>query len=83
MLEIEEYLFEERFDTKYLHQVSYLLGACAHRAAVVQHITTYITVTAVYLFIYIRLVTVPRAVHGFVLRYLQRRRYKKSEANKA
>ena len=83
MLEIEEYLFKERFDTKCLHEVSYLLDACAHHAAVVQHITTYITVTAVYLFIYIRLVTVPRAVHGFVLRYLQRRRYKKSEANKA
>ena len=81
MLEIEEYLFKEQFDTKYLHQVSYLLDACAHHT-VVQHITTYITVTGVYLFIYIRLVTVPRAVHGFVLRYLQRR-YKKSEANKA
>ena len=83
MLEIEEYLFKERFGTKYVHQVSYLLDACAHHAAVVQYITTYITATVVYLFIYIRLVTVPRAVHGFILRYLQRRRYKKSEANKA
>ena len=24
MLEVEEYLLKERFDTKYLHQVSYL-----------------------------------------------------------
>ena len=49
MLEIEEYLFKERFDTKYLHQVSYLLHACAHHAAVVQYITIYITATAVFL----------------------------------
>ena len=50
MLEIEEYLFKERFDTKYLHQVSYLLDACAHHTAVVQYyITIYITATAVYL----------------------------------
>ena len=35
VLEIEEYLFKERFDTKYFHQVSYLLDACAHHAAVV------------------------------------------------
>ena len=27
MLEIEEYLLKERLDTKYLHQVSYLLDA--------------------------------------------------------
>ena len=27
MLEVEEYLLKERFDTKYLHQVSYLLDA--------------------------------------------------------
>ena len=33
MLEIEEYLFKERFDTKYLRQV-YLLDACAHHTAV-------------------------------------------------
>ena len=49
MLEIEEYLFKERFDTKYLHQVSYMLDACAHHAAVDQYITVYITATAVYL----------------------------------
>ena len=49
VLEIEENLFKERFDTKYLHQVSYLLDACAHHAAVVQYITIYITATAVYL----------------------------------
>ena len=50
MLEIEEYLFKERFDTKYLHQVSYLLDACAHHTAfLVQYITIYITATAVYL----------------------------------
>ena len=49
VLEIEEYLFKERFDTKYFHQVSYLLDACAHHAAVVQYITIYITATAVYL----------------------------------
>ena len=34
MLEIEEYLFKERFDTKYLHQLSCLLDACAHHTAV-------------------------------------------------
>ena len=34
VLEIEENLFKERFDTKYLHQVSYLLDACAHHTAV-------------------------------------------------
>ena len=36
MLEIEEYLFKERFDAKYsvLNQVSYLLDACAHHTAV-------------------------------------------------
>ena len=28
MLEIEEYLFKERFDTNNVHQVSYLLDAC-------------------------------------------------------
>ena len=53
MLEIEEYLFKERFDTKYtkfdtkyLHQVSYLLDACVHHTAVypVYH---YIRVTVV------------------------------------
>ena len=49
MLEIEEYLFKERFGTKYVHQVSYLLDACAHHAAVVQYITIYITASAVYL----------------------------------
>ena len=49
VLEIEEYLFKERFDTKYLHQVSYLIDACAHHTAVVQYITIYITATAVYL----------------------------------
>ena len=27
MLEIEEYLLKERFDTKYFHQVSYLFDA--------------------------------------------------------
>ena len=50
MLEIEEKLFfRERFDAKYLHQVSYLLDACVHHTAVypvqrvsviVQYITT-------------------------------------------
>ena len=49
MLEIEKYLFKERFYTKYLHQVSYLFDACAHHTAVVQYITIYITATAVYL----------------------------------
>ena len=34
VLKIEEYLFEELFDTKYLQQVSYLCDACAHRTAV-------------------------------------------------
>ena len=34
VLEIEEYLFKERFDTEYLHQVSYLLDACDHHTAV-------------------------------------------------
>ena len=35
VLEIEENLFfRERFDTKYLHQVSYLLDACVHLTAV-------------------------------------------------
>ena len=34
-LEIEENLFfREWFDAKYLHQVSYLLDACVHLAAV-------------------------------------------------
>ena len=33
--EIEEKLFfRERFDAKYLHQVSYLLDACVHLTAV-------------------------------------------------
>ena len=36
MLEIEEHVFKERFDTKYLHQVSYPLDACAHHTAVYQ-----------------------------------------------
>ena len=30
---IQQYLFKELFDTKYLHQVSYLLDACAHHTA--------------------------------------------------
>ena len=57
VLEIEEYLFKQRFDTKYLHQVSYLLDACAHHTAVYlvqrmylsQSSKYYITATAVYL----------------------------------
>ena len=34
VLEIEECLFKERFDMKYLHQVSYILNVCAHHTAV-------------------------------------------------
>ena len=58
VLEIEEKIFfSERFDAKYLHQVSYLLDACVHLTAVypVQRVSYhnpvhhYITATAVYL----------------------------------
>ena len=57
VLEIEENLFfRERFDAKYLHQISYLLDACVHLTVVypIQHVClypvyNYIIATVVYL----------------------------------
>ena len=54
VLKIEEYLFKELFDTKYFHQIPYLLDACAHHTVFypVQRVCLswyYIAATAVYL----------------------------------